>query len=46
MQASAATDGSSGQAVVAPPPVTPKAAQRIGVPREVFPNEKRVATVP
>ncbi len=46
MQASAATDGSSGQAVVAPPPVTPKVAQRIGVPREVFPNEKRVATVP
>ncbi|MBP9905562.1 MAG: Re/Si-specific NAD(P)(+) transhydrogenase subunit alpha [Rhodoferax sp.] len=46
MQASAATDGSSGQAVVALPPVTPKVAQRIGVPREVFPNEKRVATVP
>ena len=25
---------------------TPKVAQRIGVPREVFPGEKRVATVP
>ena len=25
---------------------TPKTAQRIGVPREVFPGEKRVATVP
>ena len=26
--------------------VVPKTAQRIGVPREVFPGEKRVATVP
>jgi NAD(P) transhydrogenase subunit alpha len=46
MQASVTTDGSSGQAVVIPPPDSPKLAQRIGVPREVFPNEKRVATVP
>ena len=28
------------------PGATPKTAQRIGVPREVFPGEKRVATVP
>src|ERR1035437_99008 len=28
------------------PAEIPKTAQRIGVPREVFPGEKRVATVP
>src|SRR5450830_1171541 len=28
------------------PGETPKTVQRIGVPREVFPGEKRVATVP
>ncbi|MDR3369107.1 Re/Si-specific NAD(P)(+) transhydrogenase subunit alpha [Rhodoferax sp.] len=44
MQASATTDSSSGSAV--PVPLTAKIAQRIGIPREVFPNEKRVATVP
>ena len=31
---------------IAPAAVTPKSPQRIGVPREVFPSEKRVATVP
>ena len=31
---------------IAPAAVTPKSPQRIGVPREVFPGEKRVATVP
>src|SRR5450830_1189133 len=31
---------------IAPAAVTPKSSQRIGVPREVFPGEKRVATVP
>jgi len=46
MQASATTDGSSGQAVVAPPTNVVKTVQRIGVPKEVFPGEKRVATVP
>ncbi len=46
MQASATTDGSSGQAVVAPPQNAVKAVQRIGVTKEVFPGEKRVATVP
>ncbi|HEY8907774.1 MAG TPA: Re/Si-specific NAD(P)(+) transhydrogenase subunit alpha [Rhodoferax sp.] len=44
MQASATTDGSSGPAVSPTPPT--KIVQRIGIPREVFPNEKRVATVP
>ncbi|MCF8159495.1 MAG: NAD(P)(+) transhydrogenase (Re/Si-specific) subunit alpha, partial [Polaromonas sp.] len=28
------------------PPSPVQAAQRIGVPREIFPDEKRVATVP
>ncbi len=46
MQASATIDGSSGQAIVAPPQDAVKTAQRIGVPKEVFPGEKRVATVP
>ena len=31
---------------ISPAAVTPKSPQRIGVPREVFPGEKRVATVP
>ncbi|WPC66532.1 Re/Si-specific NAD(P)(+) transhydrogenase subunit alpha [Rhodoferax ferrireducens] len=31
---------------IAPAAVTPQSPQRIGVPREVFPGEKRVATVP
>ena len=29
-----------------PAPAAPQARQRIGVPREIFPGEKRVATVP
>jgi NAD(P) transhydrogenase subunit alpha len=32
--------------VVSSPPSSAQTAQRIGVPREVFPGEKRVATVP
>ena len=44
MQASATTDSSTGSAVSVPLPE--KMPQRIGIPREVFPNEKRVATVP
>ena len=39
------TTGSVPAAVPASPPET-SAAQRIGVPCEVFPGEKRVATVP
>ena len=46
MQASATTDGSSGQVVVAPPQNAVKPVQRIGVPKEVLTGEKRVATVP
>ncbi|MBP9147378.1 MAG: Re/Si-specific NAD(P)(+) transhydrogenase subunit alpha [Rhodoferax sp.] len=46
MQPSATTEGSSAQAVASSPPNVPKVVQRIGVPREIFPNEKRVATVP
>jgi NAD(P) transhydrogenase subunit alpha len=46
MQAGAATDGSTGKPVAATPPDNVKIAQRIGVPREIFPDEKRVATVP
>jgi len=46
MQTGAATAGSIGNSVVAAPPDSVKTAQRIGVPREVFPGEKRVATVP
>ena len=46
MQASATTDGSSGKVVVASTTEVVKPVQRIGVPREVFPGEKRVATVP
>jgi NAD(P) transhydrogenase subunit alpha len=44
MQAGATTQDPSNQTVVPPSPV--QAAQRIGVPREIFPDEKRVATVP
>jgi NAD(P) transhydrogenase subunit alpha len=46
MQPSATTEGSSAQAVASSPPNVPTVVQRIGVPREIFPNEKRVATVP
>ncbi len=46
MQPSATTEGSSAQTVASSPPNVPKVVQRIGVPREIFPNEKRVATVP
>ncbi len=46
MQASVATDGSPGNTGAAVPKDPVKAAQRIGVTREVFPGEKRVATVP
>ncbi len=43
MQTGVPTATTSGASPVA---VAPKAAQRIGVPREIFPGEKRVATVP
>ncbi|PKO62942.1 MAG: NAD(P)(+) transhydrogenase (Re/Si-specific) subunit alpha [Betaproteobacteria bacterium HGW-Betaproteobacteria-18] len=43
MQAGATTQGLSDKSDV---PISPASAQRIGVPREVFPGEKRVATVP
>jgi len=46
MQAGATTQGLSDKSVVSPPPSSPQTPQRIGVPREVFPGEKRVATVP
>jgi NAD(P) transhydrogenase subunit alpha len=46
MQVGAATAGLSGQSPVTNPPHFVTTAQRIGVPREVFPGEKRVATVP
>ena len=46
MQTGAKTEGLAGNTVVAASTDVPKAAQRIGVPREVFPGEKRVATVP
>ena len=47
----ATTSGTTPVAVAAQtghpsPSATPKTAQRIGVPREIFPGEKRVATVP
>ncbi|MEI8169433.1 MAG: Re/Si-specific NAD(P)(+) transhydrogenase subunit alpha [Rhodoferax sp.] len=32
--------------VSTPTPASPKSGQRIGVPREIFPGEKRVATMP
>ena len=43
MQTGVPTGTTSG---TAPAPGTIKSAQRIGVPREIFPGEKRVATVP
>ena len=46
MQAGATTQGLSEKSVVPPPTSSTQTAQRIGVPREVFPGEKRVATVP
>jgi len=46
MQAGAPAQDSSDKSVVPSPPSSVQAAQRIGVPREVFPGEKRVATVP
>ncbi len=46
MQAGATTQGLSDKSVVSPPPSAPQSPQCIGVPREVFPGEKRVATVP
>ena len=46
MQAGATTQGLSDNSVVSPPPSAPQSPQCIGVPREVFPGEKRVATVP
>ena len=39
-------EGLPGQSVGSSSPEAAPAAQRIGVPREVFPGEKRVATVP
>jgi NAD(P) transhydrogenase subunit alpha len=46
MQTGAKTEGLAGNTVAAASIDEPKVAQRIGVPREVFPGEKRVATVP
>ena len=46
MQTGANTQGASAKADAVIPKDAVKAAQRIGVPREVFPGEKRVATVP
>ncbi|MCM2342471.1 Re/Si-specific NAD(P)(+) transhydrogenase subunit alpha [Rhodoferax sp.] len=46
MQAGATTQGLSEKSVVPSPTSSTQTAQRIGVPREVFPGEKRVATVP
>ena len=46
MQAGATTQDPSDQSVVTSPTPSVQTAQRIGVPREVFPDEKRVATVP
>jgi len=46
MQAGATTQGSSDKSVVSPPPSPPPTPQCIGIPCEVFPGEKRVATVP
>jgi NAD(P) transhydrogenase subunit alpha len=46
MQAGANIQGASGNPAAAIPSEVPKTPQRIGVPREVFPGEKRVATVP
>jgi len=46
MPTGANIQGSSGNTAEAIPSDVVKNAQRIGVPREVFPGEKRVATVP
>ncbi len=46
MQTGANSQGSSGNSAAAGPSDAVKVVQRIGVPREVFPGEKRVATVP
>ena len=46
MQTGVSTETASGSTPVASPPTTPVTAQRIAVPREIFPGEKRVATVP
>ena len=46
MQAGATTQDPSDQSVVTSPTPSVQTAQRIGVPREIFPGEKRVATVP
>jgi NAD(P) transhydrogenase subunit alpha len=46
MQADIATTALSGQSVESGSPESARLAQRIGVPCEIFPGEKRVATVP
>ncbi len=46
MTTGAIAETTPGASPVVAAPETPKTAQRIGVPREVFPGEKRVATVP
>jgi len=46
MQTGVPSQTASGITPVAVAPETSRTAQRIGVPREVFPGEKRVATVP
>ena len=46
MQTGVPTGTTSGTTPAAVAPETSKAGQRIGVPREIFPGEKRVATVP
>ena len=46
MTTGAIAETTPGASPVAAAPETPKTAQRIGVPREIFPGEKRVATVP
>ena len=46
MTTGAIAETTPGASPVAATPETPKTVQRIGVPREIFPGEKRVATVP
>jgi len=46
MQADIATAAQPGQSVESGSPTSARLAQRIGVPCEIFPGEKRVATVP
>ncbi len=46
MQADIATAAQPGQSVESGSPESAKLAQSIGVPCEIFPGEKRVATVP